>query len=127
MKDNGYSPSTTMKQGELLTRPFQNAQKSNTAYIETVAKHKKIPPNTHQCLRVIPFGVMEETPNISIQNQRVNEANFYHSGKEIARWLIKKSEYNKARTEITLLYSLFLQHKIKASVFPPFFSRYYRT
>lgn len=127
MKGNCYSPSTTMEQGELLTHPFQNAQKSNTAYIETEVRHTKIPLNTHQCLRVIPFGVIEETLNISIQNQRVNEANFYHSGKEIARWLIKKSEYNKTRTELTLLYSLFLQHKIEASVFPPFFSRYYRT
>lgn len=95
MKDNCYSPSTTMEQGKLLTRPIQNAQKSTTSYIETEAKHKKIPPNTHQCLRVIPFGVMEETSNISTQNQRVNEASFYYSGKDIVRWLVKKSEYNK--------------------------------
>ncbi|MEB2282940.1 hypothetical protein LAV73_23770 [Lysinibacillus xylanilyticus] len=95
MKGNCYSPSTTMEQGELLTRPFQNAQKSNTAYIETEAKYKKFPPNKHQCIGVIPFGVIDETLNISVQNQRVDEVNFYHSGKEIARWLIKKSEYNK--------------------------------
>ncbi|MGE7689951.1 hypothetical protein ACQKMI_12180 [Lysinibacillus sp. NPDC097214] len=95
MKGNYYSPSTTLKQGELLTRPFQNAQKSAKAHIETEVKHKKIPPDTHQCLMVIPFGVIEETLAISVQNRRVNEANFYHSGKEIARWLVKKSEYNK--------------------------------
>ncbi|MFB7155837.1 hypothetical protein [Lysinibacillus sp. NPDC056232] len=95
MKSNCYSPSTTVEQGELFACPFQNAQKSAKTHIETEVKHKKIPPNTHQYLRVIPFGVIEETLTISVQNQRVNEANFYHSGKEIARWLVKKSEYNK--------------------------------
>jgi len=95
MKGNCYSPSTTSEQGELLTRPLQYAKKSANVHIETEVKHKNIQPNTHQCLRVIPFGVIEETLNISIQNQRVNEATFYHSGKEIARWLVKKSEYNK--------------------------------
>ena len=114
MKGNYYSPSTTMEQGELLTHPFQNAQKSTTAYIETEVRHTKIPLNTHQCLRVIPFGVIEETLNISIQSQRVNEANFYHSGKEIARWLIKKSEYNKARTELTLLYSFSIRLRLQS-------------
>lgn len=97
MKGNCYSPSTTLEQGELLTRPFRNAQKSDKAHIETEVKHKKIPHNIHQCLGVIPFGVTEETLVTSIQ--RVNEINFYHGGKEIARWLIKKCEYNKARTD----------------------------
>lgn len=95
MKSNCYSPSTTLEQGELLACPFRNAQKSAKTHIKTEVKHKKIPSNTHQCLGIIPFGVIEETLNISVQNQRVNTVNFYHSGKEIARWLIKKSEYNK--------------------------------
>ncbi|MFJ6265902.1 hypothetical protein [Lysinibacillus xylanilyticus] len=95
MKGNCYSPSTTLEQGELLACPFQNAQKSAKAHIEADAKHKRFSPNKHQCTRVLPFGVIDETLNISIQNQQVDEVNFYHSGKEIARWLIKKSEYNK--------------------------------
>ncbi|MFJ6208807.1 hypothetical protein [Lysinibacillus sp. NPDC092081] len=95
MKSNCYSPSTTLEQGELLACPFQNAQKSAKTHIEAEAKHKKFSPNKHQCIRVLPFGVIDETLNISVENQRVDEVNFYHSGKEIARWLIKKSEYNK--------------------------------
>ncbi|MFF2176048.1 hypothetical protein ACFVT8_06255 [Lysinibacillus sp. NPDC058147] len=95
MKSNCYSPSTTLEQGELLACPFQNAQKFAKTHIEVEAKHKRISPNKHQCIGVIPFGVIDETLNISVQNQRVDEVNFYHSGKEIARWLIKKSEYNK--------------------------------
>jgi len=95
MKSNCYSPSTTLEQGELLACPFQNAQKSAKAHMEAKAKHKRFSPNKHQCIRVIPFGVIDETLNISVQNQRVDEVNFYHSGREIARWLIKKSEYNK--------------------------------
>lgn len=97
MKGNCYSPSTTLEQGELLPRPFRNAQKSTKAHIETEVKHKKIPHNTYQCLGVIPFGVTEETLDTSIQ--KVNEINFYHGGKEIARWLVKKCEYNKAGTD----------------------------
>jgi len=99
MKSNCYSPSTTLEQGELLACPFRNAQKSAKTHIETEVKHKKIPPDTHPCLVVIPFGVTEETLDTSIQKQRVNEINFYHGGKEIARWLVKKCEYNKARTD----------------------------
>ncbi|MEY9977437.1 hypothetical protein [Lysinibacillus sp. RC79] len=95
MKSNCYSPSTTLEQGELLACPFQNAQKSAKAHIEAEAKHRRFSPSKHQCIRVIPFGVIDETLNISVENQRVDEVNFYHSGKEIARWLIKKSEYNK--------------------------------
>jgi len=91
MKGNCYSPSTTLEQGELLARPLQYAQKSAKAHIETEAKHKRFSPDKHHCIGVIPFGVTEETINTSIQN----EINFYHSGKEIARWLVKKSEYNK--------------------------------
>ncbi|GAB0167759.1 hypothetical protein LSPCS325_11960 [Lysinibacillus sp. CTST325] len=95
MKSNCYSPSTTLEQGELLACPFQNAQKSAKAHMEAKAKYKRFSPNKHQYIRVIPFDVIDETLNISVQNQRVDEVNFYHSGKEIARWLIKKSEYNK--------------------------------
>ncbi|MED3804166.1 hypothetical protein [Lysinibacillus xylanilyticus] len=95
MKGNCYSPSTTLEQGELLACPFQNAQKSAKAHTEADAKHKRFSPNKHQCIRVLPFGVIDETLNISVQNHQVDEVNFYHSGKEIARWLIKKSEYNK--------------------------------
>ncbi|MEX3743880.1 MULTISPECIES: hypothetical protein [Lysinibacillus] len=98
MKSNCYSPSTTLKQGELLASPFQNAQKSAKAHgtnIETKAMRKRFSTDQYQCIGVIPFGVMEETLDTSIQKQRVHEINFYHSGKEIARWLVKKSEYNK--------------------------------
>lgn len=95
MKGNCYSPSTTLEQGELLACPFQNAQKSAKAHTEADAKHKRFSPNKHQCIRVLPFGVIDEILNISVQNHQVDEVNFYHSGKEIARWLIKKSEYNK--------------------------------
>ncbi|MGE7909370.1 hypothetical protein [Lysinibacillus xylanilyticus] len=95
MKGNCYSPSTTLEQGELLACPFQKAQKSAKAHTEADARHKRFSPNKHQCIRVLPFGVIDETLNISVQNQLVDEVNFYHSGKEIARWLIKKSEYNK--------------------------------
>lgn len=101
MKGNGYSPSTTLVQGDLLACPFQNAQKSAKAHIETKAKHKKFPPDQHQCIGVIPFGVTEDTLDTSIQKQRINEISFYHRGKEIARWLVKKNEYNKARTDQT--------------------------
>ncbi|MDM5248538.1 MULTISPECIES: hypothetical protein [unclassified Lysinibacillus] len=102
MKSNCYSPSTTLEQGELLASPFRNAQKSAKAHstnTETKAMVKRFSPNKHQCIGVIPFGVTEETLDPSIQKQRSNEINSYHSGKEIARWLIKKSEYNKARTD----------------------------
>ncbi|MGE7694584.1 hypothetical protein ACQKNC_10760 [Lysinibacillus sp. NPDC094177] len=97
MKGICYSPSTTLEQGELLARPFQNAQKSAEARknIEAKAKNKRFLPDKHQRIGVIPFGVIEETLNISSQNQSVHQINFYHSGKEIARWLVKKSEYNK--------------------------------
>jgi len=95
MKGNCYSPSTTLEQGELLACPFQNAQKSvkaNGTNIETMAMAKRFSPDKHQCIGVIPFGVTEETLDTSIQKQ----INFNHRGKEIARWLVKKSEYNKA-------------------------------
>ncbi|MGE7943829.1 hypothetical protein [Lysinibacillus sp. RS5] len=98
MKSNCYSPSTTLKQGELLACPFQNAQKSAKTHgtnIENKAMRKRFSTDQYQCIGVIPFGVMEETLDTSTQKQRVHEINFYHSGKEIARWLVKKSEYNK--------------------------------
>jgi hypothetical protein len=95
MKSNCYSPSTTLEQGEFLACPFQNAQKSTKAQTGASAKHKRITLKKHQCIGVIPFGVTEETLDASIQKQSVNMINFYHSGKEVARWLIKKSEYNK--------------------------------
>lgn len=100
MKSNCYSPSTPWEQGALLACPFQNAQKSGKEYDTTiltsaVIKHKPFSPYTHYCTGIIPFDVMEKTFNITPQIQRINEVSFYCSGKEIARWLVKKSEYNK--------------------------------
>lgn len=100
MKSNCYSPSTPWEQGALLAGPFQNAQKSGKAHDTTFStsaekKHKPFSPYTHYCTGIIPFDVMEKTLNITPQKQRINEVNFYCSGKEIARWMVKKSEYNK--------------------------------
>ncbi|ACA40555.1 hypothetical protein J2D69_12520 [Lysinibacillus sphaericus] len=93
MKSTGYSLSTTKAQGELLT--FSVNQSSET--IQTVRKPlESLLPNKHVSIGVLPFDVMESTLDKSIQKNRVNEVDFYYSGKEIARWLIKKSEYNKS-------------------------------
>ncbi|MFJ7733426.1 hypothetical protein ACIQXF_16265 [Lysinibacillus sp. NPDC097231] len=99
MKSNGYSPSTTLAQGELLA--FHITQKStkihdkNSDVIQSVGKHRKFLPYKYLCIRILPFDVIDEALDISFKKQKVNEIDFYHSGQEIARWLIKKSEYNK--------------------------------
>ncbi len=98
MKSTGYSLSTTMAQGELLAfHMTQNSGDHNSEAIQTVRKPlESFSPNKHLCIGVLPFDVMEDTLDKSIQKNRVNEVDFYNSGKEIARWLIKKSEYNKS-------------------------------
>ncbi|MDM5233767.1 hypothetical protein [Lysinibacillus pakistanensis] len=107
MKSNFYSPSTPCEQGALLACPFQNAQKSGKAYdttfsTSTEVKHKSFSPNMHFCTGIIPFDVMEKNLNITPQIQRINEIGLYCSGKEIARWLVKKSEYNKLEFDFFL-------------------------
>ncbi|MEA0565772.1 hypothetical protein [Lysinibacillus irui] len=94
MKSIGYSPSTTLAQGELLA--FHMTQHlMNDEALQTGSKDEKFVPNQHLCIGVLPFDVMVDTLDISIQKDKVHEVDFYQSGKEIARWLIKKSEYNK--------------------------------
>ncbi|MGE7093728.1 hypothetical protein ACQKII_20195 [Lysinibacillus sp. NPDC048646] len=103
MKSNGHSPSTALAQGELFT--FCNAQKSaeaqsvNSNLIPDKVKCQSYTPNKHLCIGILPFDVMQETLGISIKKHKVNEVDYYHSGKEIARWFIKKSEYNKPRPD----------------------------
>ena len=94
MKSTGYSSSTTLAQGELLA--FHMTQNSlNGKAMQTGSKDEKHLPKQHLCFGVLPFDVMVETLDMSILKNKVHEVDFYHSGKEIARWLIKKSEYNK--------------------------------
>jgi len=97
MKSTGYSSSTELAQGELLAfHMTQNSVDNNSEAIQTVSKPLRgFAPNKHLCIGVLPFDVMEDTLDKSIQKNRVNEVDFYYSGKDIARWLIKKSEYNK--------------------------------
>ncbi|WP_155591320.1 hypothetical protein [Lysinibacillus cavernae] len=96
MKSTGYSASTTLAKGELLAfHMTQNSEEKNSEAMQTVSKHERFVPNKHQCIGVLPFDVMEDTQANSIQKTTVSEVDFYHSGKEVARWLIKKSEYNK--------------------------------
>lgn len=97
MKSTGYSLSTTTAQGELLAfHMTQNSVNQSSETIQTVRKPiESLSPNKHASIGVLPFDVMESTLDKSIQKNRVNEVDFYYSGKEIARWLIKKSEYNK--------------------------------
>ncbi|QDQ02914.1 hypothetical protein FOH38_22065 [Lysinibacillus fusiformis] len=98
MKSNGHSPSTALAQGELFA--FHNAQKSakarntNSNGIPNEVKHQRFSPFKHLCIGILPFDVQENL-DISIKKHKVNEIDYYHSDKEIARWIIKKSEYNK--------------------------------
>lgn len=102
MKSNFYSPSTLCEQGASLACPFQNAQKSgklgktygSTFSTSNRVKHKLF-FTQHVCTGIIPFDVTEKILNITPQIPRINEMSLYYSGKEIARWLVKKSEYNK--------------------------------
>lgn len=98
MKSIGYSSSTTLAKGELLA--FHMTQHvMNNEVMQTGSKDEKFVPNQHLCIGVLPFDVLVDTLDISIQKNKVHEVDFYHSGKEIARWLIKKSEYNKQRQD----------------------------
>ncbi|MGN4125176.1 hypothetical protein ACMGD3_09215 [Lysinibacillus sphaericus] len=103
MKSTGHSPSTASAQEELFA--FRNAQKSaeahsaNSNLIPDEVKHQRYSPNKHLCMGILPFDVMQETLGISIKKHKVNEVDYYYSGKEIARWFIKKSEYNKPRLD----------------------------
>ncbi|KGR83174.1 MULTISPECIES: hypothetical protein [Lysinibacillus] len=97
MKGTGYSSSTALAQGELLA--FHMTQNSMNKHSEAIQSGNKpqgdFPSNNHLCIGVLPFDVLENIPDLSIRKNKVNEVDFYHSGKDIARWLIKKSEYNK--------------------------------
>lgn len=98
MKSTGYSSSTALAQGELLAfHMTQNSMKNK--HSESIQSGNKqqgdFPTNNLLCIGVLPFDVLENIPDLSIQKNKVNEVDFYHSGKDIARWLIKKSEYNK--------------------------------
>ena len=97
MKSTGYSSSTALAQGELLA--FHMTQNSMNKHSESIQSGSKqqgdFPTNNHFCIGVLPFDVLENIPDISIQKNKVNEVDFYNSGKDIARWFIKKSEYNK--------------------------------
>ncbi|KOY81620.1 hypothetical protein I6G82_08090 [Lysinibacillus macroides] len=97
MKSIGYSSSTTLAQGELLAfHMTQNTTNKQSEAIQTGNKvHRNFPPNNHVCIGVLPFDVLEDIPDISIRKNKVNKVDFYYSGKDIARWFIKKSEYNK--------------------------------
>ena len=97
MKSTGYSSSTTLAQGELLAfHMTQNTANKHSEAIQTGRKlHGKFLSNNPVCIGVLPFDVLENIPDISIQKNKVNEVDFYNSGKDIARWFIKKSEYNK--------------------------------
>ncbi len=97
MKSIGYSSSTTLAQGELLAfHMTQNTANTHSEAIQSGRKsHEKFPSNNHVCIGVLPFDVLEDIPDISIRKNKVNEVDFYYSGKDIARWFIKKSEYNK--------------------------------
>ncbi|KUF36170.1 MULTISPECIES: hypothetical protein [unclassified Lysinibacillus] len=98
MKSTGYSSSTALAQGELLAFHMteNNTANKHLEAKQTVRKpHESLLPNNPLCIGVLPFDVMENTLDITIQKNKVHEVDFYHSGKDIARWFIKKSEYNK--------------------------------
>lgn len=98
MKSIGYSSSTTLAKGELLA--FHMTQHvMNDEVMQTGSKDEKFVANQHLCIGVLPFDVLVDTLDISIQKNKEHGVDFYHSGKEIARWLIKKSEYNKPRPD----------------------------
>lgn len=75
MKSIGYSPSTTLAQGELLA--FHMTQHlMNDEALQTGSKDEKFVPNQHLCIGVLPFDVMVDTLDISIQKTRCMRLTF---------------------------------------------------
>ncbi|TKI65966.1 hypothetical protein FC756_15650 [Lysinibacillus mangiferihumi] len=109
MKGYGFSPSTTKV---FLKNDKQAKQQSNSVFVRQlripIATNKKSTAknliNHQTALKVayfvnMPLAPINDLPNSIIKNGYTFR-NCYHSEKQIARWLVKKSEYNRARHKL---------------------------
>ncbi|POZ56595.1 hypothetical protein LYSIN_01378 [Lysinibacillus sphaericus] len=106
MKGYGFSPSTTKV---FLKNEQQAKQQSNSVFVRQlripIATNIKCTAknlmNHQTALKVayfmnMPLAPLNDLPNSVIKNG-YKFRTCCHSEKQIARWLVKKSEYNRAR------------------------------